>query len=314
MTLRIASLRIAALTFRIQRFEMILVLGATILSVLVSALVISWIRTAGYDRCMTDENLSLTGFCHSAVGDWLFRIARLSGSIVPVFPIVAGLLIGGPVVARELESGTARLAWSLSPSRLRWFVHRAVPALLLAVVAGVAIGLTADAILHVSEPSLDIDQSFAGFRQRGLLIGVQALLIAAIALAIGSILGRAIPTFVLALILFGGIGIAVDKVESQLLTNEALTTDSFQWNDAAMFLESRIRMPDGQVLTWQQMSEIHPDILNNGYDPEVYRDVVLYIPGSRYHEIEGREALALTTIAGLFVLVAGMTVVRRRPR
>ena len=310
------TLRIAALTFRIQRFEMIIVLGATILSVLVSAIVISWIRAAGYDRCLAEDStgIALTGLCHSSIGDWLFRITRLSAAIVPVFPIVAGLLIGGPVVARELESGTARLAWSLSPSRLRWYAHRAIPALVIAAVGGLLIGLTADALVHLSSPSLDIDQTFAGFRQRGLLIGVQALLIASIALAVGSILGRSIPTFVLSLILFGGIGVAVDKIETQLLTNEALVTDSFAWNGGGLFLESRIRMPDGEVLTWEQMSLVHPEILNNGYDPEVYRDVILYIPGTRYHEVERREALALTAIAGLFVLAAGVTVVRRRPR
>ena len=308
------SLRSIALTFRIQRFEATLVLGAAVLSVLTSAMLITWIRSAGYDHCLTDEGLSLSGFCQASIATWLFRIGRLSMAIVPIFPIVAGLLIGGPIVARELESGTARLAWSLGPSRLRWFIHRAVPALTLALVAGLAIGLTADALLHLSDPNLDIDRSFAAFRQRGLLIGVQALVIASIALAIGSILGRAVPTFVLSLILFGAISAAVDKVEAQVLTNEALVTDSFQGDGSGLFLESRIRMPDGQVLTWEQMSIQHPDIINNGYDPEVYRDVVLYIPGSRYHDIERREALVLTALAGLFVIVAAGTVVRRRPR
>jgi hypothetical protein len=308
------NLRVAALTFRIQRFEATLVLGAAILAVLVSAIVIGWTHAAGYDRCLTEDAVSLTGFCQAGIAPWLFRIGRLSATIVPLFPIVAGLLIGGPIVARELESGTARLAWSLGPSRMRWFVHRVVPSLVLAVVAGVAIGLTADALLHLSDPNLDVNQSFAAFRQRGLLIGVQALLIASIALAVGSILGRAVPTFVLGLVLFGAINAAVDKVETQLLTNEALVTDSFQYDGGELYLESRIRMPDGQVLTWEEMSIQHPEIINNGYDPEVYRDVVLYIPGSRYQEIEAREALALTAIAGIFVLVAATTVVRRRPR
>jgi hypothetical protein len=308
------TLRVAALSFRIQRFEATLVIGAALLSVLVSTIVITWIGTAGYDRCLTDEAASLSGFCQASIAGWLFRIARASMTIVPVFPIVAGLLIGGPIVARELESGTARLAWSMSPSRLRWFLHRAVPALALAVVAGLAIGSIADALLHVSDPNLVIDQSFAGFRQRGVLIGVQTLLIASIALAIGSILGRAVPTFVLSLVLFGGISTAIDKVETQLLTNEALVSDSFQYDGGGLYLESRIKMPTGEVLTWEQMSIQHPEIINNGYDPEVYRDVVLYIPGERYHDIERREALVLIGIAILFVAVAAVTVVRRRPR
>jgi len=42
--------------------------------------------------------------------------------------------------------------------------------------------------------------------------------------------------------------------------------------------------------------------------------VTLYIPGSRYHEIEMREALALGGVAGLFAVVGAITVMRRRPR
>jgi hypothetical protein len=42
--------------------------------------------------------------------------------------------------------------------------------------------------------------------------------------------------------------------------------------------------------------------------------VVLYIPGIRYHDIERREALVLTGIAGLFVAAAAVVVARRRPR
>jgi hypothetical protein len=308
------TLRIATLTFRIQRFETTLVVGATLLSVLVSALVTTWIRTAGYDRCLTDEALSTTAFCQASIGPWLYRVARLSGSLVPVFPIVAGLLAGAPIVARELETGTARLAWSLGPSRLRWFVQRAGPPIVMVFSAGLLIGLTADALLHLTQPTLDIDQTFAGFRQRGVLIGVQALLVASVALAMGAILGRAVPTMVLSLILAGGVMIATDRVETQLLTSEAQVTLSYSWSGSDYYLESRFQLPDGRVVTYEQLAALHPEVNEFGFDPELYPTVTLYIPGSRYHDIERREALALTAIAGLFVALAAVTVVRRRPR
>ena len=80
-------------------------------------------NAGGYARCVTDDPSVFGSTCFTGVYPWLNRIARLSVSIVPVFPLVAGLLAGGPIVARELESGTARLAWSLGPSRLRWLAH-----------------------------------------------------------------------------------------------------------------------------------------------------------------------------------------------
>jgi hypothetical protein len=112
----------------------------------------------------------------------------------------------------------------------------------------------------------------------------------------------------------GALTVGVDKVETQLLTSEALVADSFDFGGGQLFLESRIRMPDGQVLTWEQMSIEHPEIINNGYDPDTYRDVVLYIPGSRYPEIEAREALALGAVAAAVLIAGAVTVVRRRPR
>jgi hypothetical protein len=308
------TLRSTLLTFKIHRFETTVVTGAAILSVLVSAIVIAWFTAGGYARCMTDEVLNSSSFCQSSIGDLLNRIARLSTSIVPVFPVVAGLLLGGSIVAGELESGTARLAWSLSPSRLRWFGQRVLPVLAMALLAGIAIGLTADALTHMLRPSLDLDASFVGFRSRGLLVAVQALLIASIALAMGAILGRTVPTIVLSLVLAFAIGAAVDKVERELLTNEAVLGDDAGYSEDNLFIESRLRMPDGTIVTWEAMNTLYPQYANGWDESSGIQNVTLYVPGSRYHDVERREAFALGSLALLFVGVAAVTVVRRRPR
>jgi hypothetical protein len=308
------TLRAALLTFRIQRFEAIVVAGAAVLAVVVSAIVIALFTAGGYSRCATDEALNQTPFCQASIGVWLNRIARLSVSIVPVFPVVGGLLVGGPIVARELESGTARLAWSLGPSRTRWFVQRALPLLAMLFLACLAVGLTADALIHLMQPSINIDASFVAFRARGLLVAVEGLLVASVALALGAILGRTVPTIVLTLALVGAIGVAVDKVERQLLTNEAVLGDQFSFSDENLFVEERLRMPDGALVTWEQLNALYPQYANGWDDTSGIKNVTLYIPGSRYHDVERREALAVTGIAALFVAAAGVTVVRRRPR
>ena len=43
-----------------------------------------------------------------------------------------GLFLGVPVIARELERGTVRLAWWLTPSRWRWYLARLLPILVVA--------------------------------------------------------------------------------------------------------------------------------------------------------------------------------------
>jgi hypothetical protein len=310
------TLRSALLSFRIQRFESTIVIGAAALAVIVSLLVIWLSQASGFARCTTDEALSLTAFCQTSIFSWLDRIARLSTAIVPIFPVVAGFLVGGPIVARELEQGTARLAWSLAPSRLRWFAQRAVPNLVMVTLAGLAVGLVADGLIHLMQPSINLDESFAGFRSRGLLVGVQALLVASVALAFGAILGRSIPTLVLTLILVGGIGIAVDKVERSLLTSEAMIGDggSYFYGDENLYLESRLRFPDGTILTWEEAYATHPEIQNGWDENSGISDAVLYIPGARYHEVERREAVALLGLAALFIALASVVVIRRRPR
>jgi hypothetical protein len=309
------SLRSTILTFRIHRFEMTVVVVATAMSLFVSAAVVTWLTSSGYKACLSEGgSMTFSSVCQSSVGLWMDRIARMSITIVPIFPFVAGLLVGTPLVARELEGGTARLAWSLVPSRLRWFVQRVVPALGLVAVAAFVIGITADALFRALHPTLDLDQSFVGFRGRGVLVSVEALVVASIALAFGSILGRTVPTFVLALILAGAIGVATDKVETETLMNEALISSDFQWTGGDLYLESRFRLADGRIVTWQELYVLRPEIETQGMTEEMGRDVVLYIPGSRYHDIERREALVLVAIAALFTAVAAVAVMRRRPR
>jgi hypothetical protein len=308
------TLRSTLLTFRIQRFESTVVIGAAVLSVVVSAIVIALYNAGGYGRCMTDDALASTSFCQASIGVFLNRIARISLSIVPVFPVVAGLLVGGPIVAKELETGTARLAWSLAPSRLQWFGQRVLPLLAVALLAGLAIGFTADALTHLLSPSINLDATFAGFRARGLLVAVEALLVASIALALGAILGRTVPTIVLSLVLVFAIGIAVDKVERELLTNEAVIGDGFSFNDANLAIDNRLRMPDGTIVTWEQLNTLYPQYANGWDETSGITNVTLYIPGERYHDIERRESAALAGIALLFVGMAAVAVVRRRPR
>ena len=309
------TIRSALLSFRIQRFETTIVAGATMLSVLVSAIAIGWFTTGGYAQCFTSDSPVLTTQCQSPLASALRRIMRLSISIVPLVPIVAGLLAGGPIVARELEAGTARLAWSLGPSRLRWFAQRAVPILAMVLLAGLAVGFTSGALTHVMLPATDLDRSFVGFRARGLLVGVEAILVTSIALALGAILGRLVPTLILTLVLVGGLIIAIDKVDRTLLLNEAVQSngETFSWEDD-MYLESRLKFPNGDLLTYEQAAATHPEINEPWENEPPYQDIVLSIPGERYHEIELREALILGGLAVVFLAGGAVAVVRRRPR
>jgi ABC-type transport system involved in multi-copper enzyme maturation permease subunit len=70
--------------------------------------------------------------CHSSCGtqadDFLttvnsvapYHLVYLLGALLILLPAVIGLFWGAPLIARELESGTFRLAWNQSVTRERW--------------------------------------------------------------------------------------------------------------------------------------------------------------------------------------------------
>lgn len=62
-------------------------------------------------------------------------------TLLTVLPALAGVFIGAPLLGRELEHGTWRLAWAQGVTRTRWLAVKL--ALLTAAVTALAVGFTA---------------------------------------------------------------------------------------------------------------------------------------------------------------------------
>lgn len=300
------------LTYRINRFEIRVVLIATVLSVVVSAAVIAWIRSSGYLACMASM-AGPTAACLQLedIGAWTTRIASMSSQLVPFFPFFAGLLLGGPLIARELDKGTARLAWSLGPSRGRWYAQRVIPILLVVVSTAMIIGLVAEQLVALFAPDVDLANSFVAFHQRGVLIASGALLVASIAVAIGSIVGRPVPTLVLALALGGATLVAITEANQRMLAGEAVRlAEESGYPNHLVVGEGRFELPDGRLLTWDELSAEDPTVFERPID---YPFVTFGIPRERYREIETREALAHVALSVVFLGAGAFVVGRRRP-
>jgi hypothetical protein len=301
------------LTYRINRFEILAITIATVLSVVVSAAVVAWLTQSGYTTCRGDEFGNLEPRClnMSAIGEWVLKIDRVSLSLVPIFPFIAGLILGGPLVAREIDRGTARLAWSLSPSRLRWYVHRVAPVLVVLGATAMVIGVVADRLLAAMITDEDLANSFMGFHGRGVLIATGTLLIGATGIAVGAVLGRTIQTLLLSLVLGGLLLTAVSEVDQKVfMPTETVVDASNNYSDRNLYIDSRFQLPDGTLATWEQLVAIDPSVMENGPN---YPNVSLMIPGERYREIETREAIAQLGIAALMLVAGALVVLRRRP-
>jgi hypothetical protein len=115
-----------------------------------------------------------------------------------LLPIALGLLFGGPLLAREFEQGTHRLAWTQSVTRARWLAARlAMAAAVLVVVAAVAGAL-------LTWWWGRFDQLGIGSRaalERGSLVPVATAVLAfAIATAGGALTRRIVPALATGLV------------------------------------------------------------------------------------------------------------------
>ena len=79
--------------------------------------------------------------CGNLVGNFLSTYwggAQITSVLLQLVPVLIGVFVGAPLLARELETGTFRYAWTLGIGRRRWTLGKLVPlAIAVAAAAGV---------------------------------------------------------------------------------------------------------------------------------------------------------------------------------
>jgi hypothetical protein len=136
-------------------------------------------------------------------------LRRGLGILVMVVPGILGIFWGAPLVAREFEAGTYRLAWTQSVTPTRW----------LAVKLGV-VGLASMAVagvlsLMVTWWASPLDRAamsrFATFDQRDLVPIGYAVLAFVLGVTAGVLIRRTVPAMASALIAFVGVRLAMTQ-------------------------------------------------------------------------------------------------------
>lgn len=173
---------------------------------------------------------------------------------VLLLPWLVGLALGTPIVARELETGTAALAWSLTGHRARWLAMRLGPMVLVALAALAALAWSASAYLEVAEPPDALGPVRAGtlavLGRSGLsLVGSGLAALGAGAL-LGALLGRTLPALVSgAFVAFAG-GLVLGPGLQRLLAERLATWRPLDGDAGASLLrlETGYRAADGTFL------------------------------------------------------------------
>jgi hypothetical protein len=305
------------LAWRLHRFE---ALGFGVLLAFLAAAAIGvagLLDATGYARlCMGDAGAQPAA-CE-AIGRQFYGYQE---SLVPMVrgllafaPFLLAVLVGAPLVARELERGTSRLAWSLAPSRVRWLVVRVVPAVAFVFALALLAGLALDRLTAAIEPGTDSARSFSGFGSRGAVLAARAAFVFAIGVCFGALLGRMLPALLLAAVV-GWIALAGGSyVHSRWLATEALISPTESGLPGDLFIDQRIKAPDGRIMTWDEIyAQLPPTDDGSVWPPDGYTFVSYVVPAGRLPFVQAREVAALAGASLVFLSIAAVAVSRRRP-
>jgi hypothetical protein len=311
------------LAFAMQRFELLLLLGAALL-LAVAGLVLAWqVRVARGAEVECFRNAppavegSQTDPCPQTrppleileTGATLMHVGAIAT------PFVLGLFLGVPTVAREVEHRTAGIAWSLSPSRRRWLLKRAAPTLILVAVATLAVGIVGDVLTHAMPSAEGADVGFTDYPARGPLLAVRGMAVFAIGLAVGALVPRQLPALLLAAGFALALFVAMSLEMDDRMRREAvpLTSQEMQQGASQNVYDSAIRVDaTGELIPSDVFYAEHPEAMEGEWPPGL-TPVVYAVPGSRYGDYVLRESAILGAAALLAVGTTAAVVNRMRP-
>jgi ABC-type transport system involved in multi-copper enzyme maturation permease subunit len=131
--------------------------------------------------------------------------------VLLLLPALIGAAVGAPLIARELEMGTWRLAWSQTVPRTRWLVIK------LAVAAGGLIVLGAAMTLIITWYRAPMDRLTGHFVHNaydyeGFVFTAYILFAFGLAVLAGQLIHRSIPAMLIALVPWVAVRLVVEFV------------------------------------------------------------------------------------------------------
>ncbi len=256
-----------------------------------------------------------------------YPTAQIVTGILQVIPVLVGVFVGGPVLARELETGTFRFAWTQGCGRMRWAFAKLAPLAVAVTVAAEAFSLLfswyfqpwfAERLDGALAPQL--------FDLRGIDFAAWALLAFALGVLAGALIRRTVPAMAGSLaawtgIFFGTFMFARKHYQAPLVAGGAkASTPGFglNWTWAQWYTG-----PNGKPVSQEAIRNVvahAPGSVQNSQNPNAataylsahhYTQWWSYQPVSRYWHfqlIEGGWLLALS----LILLAATVWLVRNK--
>lgn len=297
------------------RFELvasgIAVVAVFIATILIHAHITAILPTkACIDGWNGSEADALALGCHNMT-EYFSRVEHEAGQLTGAFillPPLLGIVLGTILVSREIEQRTAQFAWSLGSNRLRWLGERVLPVAAYFLVLLVLLAVAADLLVSARVPYIDTRAAFIDYGQRGIPLIGRGMAGFALALLIGSVVGRQLPALILATLvpiglLYAGGALFPYGVPFETIVQEATPTGfgSLYYTD---YISSQVFIDkDGKVSDMPAPGTADADI----------KTAFIEIPGRRLVEVETREGAMLAGVAAVGFGATAVMVRRRRP-
>lgn len=261
------------------------------------------------------------------------------GAVMYLAPLIIGAFWGAPLIARELEAGTHRLAWNQSVTRTRWLIVK------LAIGAGAAMVFAGTASLLLSWWAGPIDKAGGFpvgtsqlsrfqpivFGTRGIVPIGAAVLAFTIGLAAGLIVRKILPAMGVTLALFTAALAAmplcvsphlitpvqytrpvVANLTTMAMTPRGRINDPVTTLPGAWILTDQIITPGGKVFTLPSVPACQTGTqakCDAWLATQRLRQHVVYQPASRYWTFQ---VLQTTMWLALAAALAGLSLWRIR--
>jgi len=238
--------RLAWVAWRQSRTTLAAILGVVALVVVYFAINGHTIHSAYADwQACTPRRSSACEFMstnfHNEYGS-----TGLIGFVQVLLPGIVGAFAGAPILARELETGTFRYAWTQGVGRVRWAIALMVPGLVVSVAALAALGaviswryrpLAAAGITSRLDPSLfpSSNPAVIGWTLAAFALGVLA----------GLVWRRVLPAVATTIALWFGLAVLVSL--------------TLRWHYVAPLTTTKLEVPSTgmQVSQWWTRGGTH---------------------------------------------------------
>jgi hypothetical protein len=258
--------------------------------------------------------------------DNISKPAGVSALLLAV-PVLLGVFAGAPLLARELETGTFRFAWTQGCGRLRWALAQlALPAIALTAAAGAFTALFSWYVRPFT--ALGIGQGVmqpADFPLHGVAFAAWTLAAFAIGAFAGVAIRRTVPAIAAAMAAWAVLALATavflrPHYEAPLRVSGGAPHQGPAWLYSGWVLSSWTTGPGGRQISATRLNSLVPPSIQNASQPNAFPDWMArhhytqwwsYQPLSRYGHfqlIEGGWLLALSVV----LIAVTVWIIRRR--